>query len=202
MIENLRQAPLVVHRGKVTFNEFGARIKAAAQREYRELRSSEGDIPPRAWFYVGERIFEQHLQPEWFSSREAKDILTQQIVKMVEMMPLLEQVGFGHASGVNYVGLVYVMFGKVINMNDLTPEERAAFERNEIPPTQLAPLDDPNAEEIISVVTLDREVQNAWNAPIKRKRGRPPRLGGWDEWHAMAGMPTGLMIEPIKEALR
>lgn len=203
MIEGLRLEPRVVHRGEVSFDGFAARLKAAANREHRGLRSSEGDIPPRAWFYVGRRIFEMHLVPQWFNSREAKDFLTQQIVKMVGALPLLEKVGFGQeATGVNYVGLLYGMVGTVVNFDELTSEELEYVQRGEIPPTRTAPLDDPDAVESLNAIVIDREIQKAWVAPINRKRGRPPRLSSWEPLEELGGMPSGLMIDPIKEAMR
>lgn len=204
MIENLSLEPRVVHRGKSSHAEFAARLRAEVQRDFRKLRTPEGDVAPRAWFYLGHRIMEIHLVPDWFQSRGTKDFLTQQIVKMVQMVPLLERFApiEPGASGVNYVGLVYTQYRSHMNFDDATPEQLAALERNEVPPGFLPPAQDPEADEVVSAIVIDREIAKAWHAVIKRHRKRPPRLEPWQDMEQAWGLPTGLMIDPIMEAMR
>lgn len=203
MIEGLRTEPRVTYRGKLTFDEFAERVKVAIRREHRELSGPESDVPPRACFYMGERIFEIHLDPAWFNSREAKDLLTSQIVKYIRLAPTMGRFAFGEVTPVIYTALVYGMFRNGIVFDDLTPEQLAALERNEVPPGFVAPLDDPNAEEVVSVIVLDREIAKPWNAIVNRSRKRPPRLGPWESFEdALMGLPSGLMLDSIKEAMR
>lgn len=202
MIENAYLEPRTVYRGTLTFAEFSARLKVAVRREHRELRNPEGDISPRVWFYFGDRVFEKQLDGEWFSSRDAKDQLTAQIVKMIEIAPMAGGVSFGRQTPVEFVGLVYTMFRSGINLDDLTPEQREAVERNELPEGVLPPLQDPNAEEIVSAIAIDPEISVAWHAKIRRHEKKPPRLGPWEDMQRFYGMPAGLMIDPIQEALR
>lgn len=201
MIETFREEPLVVYRGALTFDEFAARMKVAARRAHRELRTPEGDIAPRAWFYFAERVFEMQLAGQWFSSRGTKDYLTEQIVKMVRMAPLLGRVGFGEATPVEYVGLLYGMFRSLTIVE--SPEEIAAAARNELPPGHVMPSEDPNREEMLSAMVLDREIVKVWHAGINRSRRKSPRLGAWEDMDATGWeMPTGLMIDPIRDAMR
>lgn len=204
MIEGLRAEPRVTYRGKLTLDEFAERVKVAIRREHRELRGPEGDVPPRACFYMADRIFEMHLDPSWFNSRDAKDLLTSQIVKYIRLAPTMGQAAFGEGTPVIYTALAYGMFRNGFIFEDLTPEQLAAVERNEIPPGFVAPLDDPNAEEIVSVVLVDREIAKLWNAVVHRSRKRPPRLGPWEAYEDVArlGLPSGLMLDSIKEAMR
>jgi hypothetical protein len=201
VIETFREEPLVVHRGALTFDEFAARMKVAARRAHRELRHPDGDIAPRAWFYFADRTFEMQLVGEWFSSRGTKDLLTEGIVKMVRVAPMLGRVGFGEATPVKYVGRLDGMFRSLVAFDG--PEGLAAFERNEMPPGHPPPSEAPNREEMISAMVLDREIVKVWHGRIIRSRKKPPRLGPWEDMDATGwNMPVGLMIDPIREAMR
>lgn len=202
MIESFREEPLVVYRGALTFDEFAARMKVAARRHHRELRHPEGDIAPRVWLYLSERIFEMQIAGEWFDSRGTKDALTGQIVKFIQLAPLLGRVTYGEATPVQYVGLLYGMFRVLARLGG-TPEEEEALARNELPPGQVQPSEHPDREEMLSAMVLDREILKVWHAVINRSRRKPPRLGAWEDMDATGwAMPTGLMIDPIREAMR
>lgn len=201
-IENAQFEPRIAYRGRLTFNECAERIKAQMRREHRELHHPDGDVAPRVFFYVGERMFEKQLEPEWFSSRDTKDYLTEQIVKMIRVLPVLDRIAPGGPSGASYVGLVYGQLRSTANLDDLTDAQREALMRNEIPDGILPPLEDPNAEEILAVTVLDAEILKAWHAPILRHRKNPPRLGAWETLTDIGWLPAGLMIDPIREALR
>lgn len=205
MIENLDLEPRTTYRGKLSYDEFIARLKVQMRREHRELRDPEGDVPPRVAFYFGERIFEKQLEPQWFDSRGTKDFLTEQIVRMVKAAPLLGGM-VGWNTPVQYVGLIYGMFRVAVNLDDLTEEERAYAERSEIPPGHKAPREHPDREEVLSIVAIDREIVKPFHALIERHKKRPPRLGPWEDF--ITGpqpgwdMPAGLMVDPIREAMR
>lgn len=201
MIESFRENPTIVHRGALTFDEFAARLKVAARRAHRELRTAEGDVAPRAWIYFAERTFEMQLHPMWFDSRGTKDHLTGQIVKFVRLAPMLGRIGFGQATPVEYVGLLYGMFRLLVRLE--SPEEIAAAERNEMPPGHVPPSEHPDRQEMLSTMVLDREIVKVWHARISRGGKKAPRLGPWEDMDATGWeMPSGLMIDPIREAMR
>jgi hypothetical protein len=202
MIEKIETGPKVRHRGKLSYNEFGERIKTQMRREHRELRHPEGDVQPRAFLYFGERLFEMPLDPGWFSSRDAKDALTAQIVEFVRLVPMVERIAFERPSGVGYVGLVYTMYRALQDLSNMTDEQRAALERNELPAGYVQPSQDPQREEVLSVMALDREIVKAWHGVIHRTAKKPPRLGKWEDLEEAWGLPTGLMLDPIREAMR
>lgn len=205
-IENLREEPRTVYRGKLTFDEFGARIKVQMRREHRELRHPEGDVAPRVFLYFAERVMEMQLAPDWFQSRGTKDALTGQIVKFINVVPLIGGVSGMGDTGVRYVGLVYGMFRLLQNFDDYTEDEREYVRRGELPPRVPMPSEHPESEEVLSVLLVDREIVHPWHALIQRHAKKSPRLGPWEDLGSgpPAGweFPTGLMIDPIREAMR
>lgn len=202
MIEKLEERPKIAHRGKVSFNELGERIKTQMRREHRELRHPEGDVQPRVFLYFAERTFEMPLHPLWFDSRATKDGLTEGIIKFIKLAPVIgDATRMGHTP-VEYVGLVYGMYRASLHLDDLTPEQQAAIERHELPADRPMPSQDPNREEVLSVMVLDREIVKAWHGVIHRGGKRPPRLGKWEDMQEAWGLPTGLMLDPIREAMR
>lgn len=203
MIEKIEERPKVVHRGKLSFTEFAERIKTQMRREHRELRHPEGDVQPRVFLYFAERVFEMPLHPMWFDSRATKDGLTDGIVKFVRLAPVIGNVTqMGHTP-VEHVGLVYTMYRSLQDFSDLTPEEFEAIRQSsEFPADRPMPSQDPNREEIVSVIVLDREIVKAWHGVIHRSAKKPPRLGKWEGMDEFWGLPTGLMLDPIREAMR
>lgn len=206
MIEQLDLEPRTTYRGKLNFNEFVRRLQVQMRREHRELRDPEGDVAPRVAFYLADRMVEKQLEPQWFDSRGTKDFLTEQIVKMVRVAPMLGKFGFGGPTPVQYVGLVYGMFRVLEDFSQYTDEERAAAERGELPPGRPMPREHPDREEVLSILVLDREIVKPFHAVIHRHRKRGPRLGPWEDLVAgpMPGwdFPSGLMVDPIREAMR
>ena len=202
MIEKLEEHPKIQHRGKLSFNEFGERMKVQMRREHRELRHPEGDVQPRAFLYFAERLFEMPLHPMWFSSREAKDGLTGQIVKFIRLAPVIGGATMNVHTPVEYVGLVYTMYRSLADFSNMSDEDMAAIERNELPPGRPMPSEDPNRDEVVSVMALDREIVKAWHGLINRSAKKPPRLGKWEDMEDLWGLPTGLMLDPIREAMR
>jgi hypothetical protein len=201
VIEQLNREPRTIYRGKLSLDEFVSRLKVQMRREHRELQHPEGDVAPRVMLYLAERVMEMHLDPGWFDSRGTKDALTESIVKFVRLAPMIGRVTrMGHTP-VEYVGLIYGMFRVLVNLED--PEQQEYAKRSELPPGMPMPREHPDREEVVSVMVLDREIVKAYHATIQRHRKRSPRLGPWEDME-MGGwdLPTGLMVDPIREAMR
>jgi hypothetical protein len=189
MIEQLDTEPRTTYRGKLSFNEFVGRLQVQMRREHRELRHPEGDVAPRVAFYMAERVLQIQLEPQWFDSRGTKDFLTQQVVKMVKAAPLIGGLTGMGLTPVEYVGLIYGMFRVMVNVDELTPEQRAHAERSEHPPDMPMPREHPDREEILSILAIDREIVKPYSAVIHRHPKRTPRLGPWEEF--IAGRSQG-----------
>lgn len=60
--------------------------------------------------------------------------------------------------------------------------------------------DNPKRIEAVVIQVVDREQNEMWMAEIKRYKDKPPELGEWNK--ADKGTLTGLMVDPLIEALR
>lgn len=202
MIEQLESHPKIHHRGKLSFNEFGERIKVQMRREHRELRHPEGDVAPTVFLYFGERLFAMQLDPVWFDSRQTKDALTEQVVKFVQMAPIIGARTVGQLTPVQYVGLVYGMF-EAFAVFPTTPEVQEAIARNELPPgfKQPGEMEPHERKEVLAAYFMDREISKGARAEIVRHPKKPPRLAKWEPYPPGYEM-SGLMVDPIREAMR
>jgi hypothetical protein len=206
VIEQLDTQPRTTYRGTLSFGEFVTRLKVQMRREHRELRRPDGDVAPRVAFYMADRVLQVQLDPQWFDSRGTKDVLTEQIVKMVKLAPMIGRVTGMGLTPVEYTGLVYGMFRSLADFSNYTEEQMEYLRRNELPPGVPMPRDAPNREEVLSIIAIDREIVEVYHAPIHRHRKRSPRLGPWED--LVAGprpewdLPVGLMVDPIREAMR
>lgn len=171
------------------------------------MREPEGDVQPRAYLHLpipGEaeatRLFRADLPFDWFSSREAKDELTARLALVIRAL---------RARKFAWSTTQYLV---VHNLDEWTEEERRrALEGHEIPDRVPMPSKDPRRIEVLGVHAFDAERTESWFAEIKRTRRRPPRYLPWGGFPGHDDKPferdpgldaTGLMSDPIKEALR
>lgn len=200
-------SPVVAH-GRITFRELVARVKADRMKAYRELDEPQLDAVPRCWFYRDETLHTQAIPPWAFNSREMKDRLVQFFVTMI---------GVGNCSMFAWSTVQWLSPSAVVNLDALTPEQRAAVERNELPEGHKQPSEYPDRIEQLAVHVYDREIYEGHFAEIKRPKKGSPRLGKWNDFDErvaeIVGVPAnaaergvgwagGLMIDPIREALR
>jgi hypothetical protein len=125
---------------------------------------------------------------QWFSSREAKDALVQEVVST------LVEIG-----GVTLVAMQWTVYMSTYDPATLTAEQLRQAENYDLPEGLPQPSQDPKRIEAVAVNVFDAEIHEAWHRQIIRHPGRPPRFGAWEAADAML---VGLMIDPIAEALR
>lgn len=175
--------------GKLTYRGFAERIKAY-QRERSRLLAPGADLMPEFYMYLGDQVTIVPMPPEAFSSRETKDRLAS------VALPLLIR-----GARPSMVAVQYDMWE--VRFHVTTPEQRReveeAYERMEYPDSVGPPSEHRDRIEVIQLHVLDAERHETYRAPYKRRR-KGVQLGQWEDLGVDA--LVGLMIDPIKEAMR
>jgi hypothetical protein len=175
----------------MSYREFAERVKSDVLQRWRLVRGPKDDARPCLYFYRGHTLHRQLIPFAWFSSREDKD----ELVARTAMLAGLPDV--------TRVAQAWVMWEARLPkpLDALTDAEREAVDRNELPEGWSQPSDSPDRVEVVQVSVYDPERHEVWRAELTRRPRRPPRLGAF----AMPTIPdsaTGLMVDPIKAALR
>lgn len=180
----------MILRGKVTFRQLADRAKRDIDRAQRKITDPEGDIEPMVYLYrPADQMLHAHEIPRrFFSSRESKDALVHGVIRTL--------IDLG---GVTLVALQTTAYVTTTRIDELTDEQRAAFDRLELPAGFVQPSQDPRREEAVLLAVFDAEIREGWFKLITRRPGRQPAYGNW---RAEPVTIDGMIINPIADALR
>lgn len=178
----------MIYTGKLTYRAFVERVKSSVRQRARESESN--DVWPTFYMYGDERMIEVPIPPQAFETRASKDRLAGVGLPMLieELRPAI-------------VAVQYEMFEVAVSVTD--PDQQREFEdamdRKEYPDSIGYPREHPDRFETIHIHVIDAERHETYRA-IKKKRRKGDRLGPWQDLGVDA--MSGLMVDPIKEAMR